>query len=105
MTNPNEYNFVGYKLLFYRGRYEHGLGTALYAMCSNGTPYGNISVNLDETLPSGQIFMDMNNAGNLCEQMEKDGLLKRTGYERRSGYCLYPAAKITEKLEKILTEL
>ena len=49
--------------------------------------------------------MDMNNSGDLCEQMEKDGLLERTGLEKQSGYCIYPVARITEKLEKILSEL
>lgn len=110
MTNPNEYIFSDhfrlYKLLFYRGKYQYGLGTALYAFLSNGQPYGSISVNLkDVKLPTNQIFMDMNNAGDLCDQMEKDGLLERTGLEKQSGYCTYPVARITEKLEKILNEL
>ena len=110
MTNPNEYNFADgftdYKLLFYRGKYQYGLGTALYAFLSNGEPYGSISVNLEGVkLPADQIFMDMNNSGDLCEQMEKDGLLERTGLEKQSGYCIYPVARITEKLEKILSEL
>lgn len=106
MTNPKEYNFSDYKLLFYRGKYQCGLGTALYAFLSNGQPYGSISVNfVDVKLPKDQIFMDMNNLGNLCDQMEKDGLLERTGLEKQSGYCIYPAARITEKLEKILNEL
>ena len=92
MTNPNEYIFSDhcrlYKLLFYRGKYQCGLGTALYAFLSNGQPYGSISVNLEGVkLPKDQIFMDMNNA------------------EKQSGYCMYPAARITEKLEKILNEL
>lgn len=100
MTNPNEYIF---SLLFYRGKYKYGLGTALYAFLSNGQPYRSISVNLEGVkLPKNQIFMDMNNVGNLCDQMEKDGLLERTGLEKQSGYCIYPAARITEKLEKIL---
>ena len=106
MTNPNEYNFSDYKLLFYRGKYQCGLGTALYAFLSNGQPYGSISVNLEGVkLPKDQIFMDVNNAGNLCDQMEKDGLLERTGLAKQSGYCIYPAARITEKLERILAEL
>ena len=106
MTDPNEYTFSDYKLLFCRGKYHYGLGTALYAFLSNGQPYGSISVNFkDVKLPKDQIFMDMNNAGNLCKQMEKDGLLERTGLEKQSGYCIYPAARITEKLEKILNEL
>lgn len=106
MTNPNEYNFLDYKLLFYRGKYQCGLGTALYAFLSNGQPYGSISINFgDVKLPKDQIFMDMNNLDDLCDQMEKDGLLERTGLEKQSGYCIYPAARITEKLEKILNEL
>lgn len=106
MTNPKEYNFSDYKLLFYRGKYQCGLGTALYAFLSNGQPYESISVNFgDVKLPKDHIFMDMNNAGNLCGQMEKDGLLERTGLEKQSGYCMYPAARITEKLERILAEL
>lgn len=106
MTNPNEYNFLDYKLLFYRGKYQCGLGTVLYAFLSNGQPYGSISINFEDVkLPKDQIFMDMNNLDDLCDQMEKDGLLERTGLEKQSGYCIYPAARITEKLEKILNEL
>ena len=106
MTNPNEYYFEGCKLLFYTGKYRCGLGTALYAFLSNGQPYGSISVNLEDVkLPDNQIFMDMNNTGNLCKQMEKDGLLERTGLEKQSGYCIYPVVRITEKLEKILNEI
>lgn len=109
MTNPNEYIFSDhfrlYNLLFYRGKYQCGLGTALYAFLSDGQPYGSISVNLGVKLPKNQIFMDVNNACNLCNQMEKDGLLERTGLAKQSGYCIYPAARITEKLEKILNEL
>ena len=106
MTNPYEYNFNDEKLLFYRSKYQYGLGTALFAVCSNGEPYESISVNLEGVkLPANQIFLDMNNAGDLCEQMEKDGLLERTGLEKQSGYCIYPVVRITEKLEKILSEL
>ena len=103
MTNPKEYNFSDYKLLFYRGKYQCGLGTALYAFLSDGQPYGSISINFgDVKLPKDQIFIDMNNLYDLCDQMEKDGLLERTGLAKQSGYCIYPAARITEKLEKIL---
>ena len=105
MTNPNEYKFEDYSLLFHRGKYRYGLNTALYAYCSNGEPYGSISVNFDDVkLPSNQIFLDTNNTKDLCVQLIEDGLLELTGLEKPSGYCVYPVAKITKKFEKIITD-
>lgn len=104
--DPKEYHFNNYNLRFYRGKYQLGGGTALVAYCTNGEPYGNISVNFNQVkIPSDHVFLDMNNCKTLCQKMIEDGLLELTGLEYPSGYCIYPAARMTNKLKEILEEL
>lgn len=103
--DPKEYNYDDCKLKFYRGKYEFGGGTALMAICDTGEPYATISVNFDEVkIPKDHIFLDMNNCKHLCQQMIDDGLLELTGLQRPSGFCIYPAARMTDKLKEILED-
>lgn len=107
MMNPDpmEYKYNDYKLKFYRGKYEFGGGTALMAICDTGEPYATISVNFEEVkIPKDHIFLDMNNCKHLCQQMIDDGLLELTGLQRPSGFCIYPAARMTDKLKEILED-
>lgn len=103
MTNPNEYRFGNLGLIFYRGKYKYGLGTALYFM--TGTmPAMKLSLNLDDIrLPDNQIFLNPEYYM-LSNQMIEDGLLELTGFKKRIGITEYPAARITEKLEKIVID-
>ena len=102
--DPRVYKYNNYELRFYKGKYEFGGNTALVAICDEG-PFATVSVNFDEVkLPKDHVFLDMNNCGNLCQQMIADGLLVLTGLEYPSGYCIYPAARMTDKLKSILED-
>ena len=94
-----------YDLKFYKSKYVNSENTAIIAMMDDGEMYGYVSVNLiHRNLSEDEIFMDMNNSSQLCNAMIKDGLLKPTGETMSSGYCVYPVAKITNKLKKILND-
>lgn len=92
-----------YNLNFYKTKYVDPENTAIIAMMEDGEMYGYVSRNLIYgNLSEDEIFMDMNNSSQLCKAMIKDGLLKPTGESVSSGYCVYPVARITDKLKKIL---
>lgn len=94
-----------YNLKFYKTKYMNPENTAIIALTNNGETYGFVSVNLiHRNISEDEIFMDMNNSSQLCNAMIKDGLLKPTGETVSSGYCVYPVAKITDKLKKVLND-
>ena len=49
-------------------------------------------------LAVNQIIADTNNSPKLIAEMEKNGLIKRTGQTVASGWCTYPIYEIQDKL-------
>lgn len=62
-------------------------------------PFANLTVNLDEKLPEGFAFIDINNLPGAEDFVEKNELGHFTGKWGRSGFCVYPLYELD--LEKI----
>lgn len=53
-------------------------------------PYGNITVNLDGTVPNYCAYVDTNNMPNIEAFLVENGIAEFTGLTKKSGYCEYP---------------
>lgn len=53
-------------------------------------PYGNVTVNLDGTVPNYCAYVDTNNMPDIEAFLVENGIAESTGLLKGSGYCVYP---------------
>ncbi len=82
--------------------YVYG-GSCSIALISDGEPYANMTVNLENAhIPETWAFLDTNNLPGIDKFVEDYDLGKFTGLVKRSGYCEYPLYELNmNKLEKL----
>ena len=80
----NEYEVTIHKSCYYDGN------LAIFLTCSNGEPYGNLTVNLSERLLPDTAYVDTNNMPDAEMFIKEYSLGEFTGTIRRSGFCDYP---------------
>lgn len=72
------------------GCYEYNKNFALFLIEEDGTPYANLTTNLDYNASKYCAFLDTNNLRNAEEFVINNQLGEFTGLRMRSGYCVYP---------------
>ena len=72
---------------------------AIQLICTNGEPFGNLTVNLGEMLPPNMAYVDVNNMPDAERFIKEYNLGEPIGTTRRSGYCTYPLYKFKEDLQ------
>ena len=56
-------------------------------------PFAMLTVNLDEKLPEGYAYVDVNNLDGVGDWIIENGLGEYAGKDRVSGFCIYPLFK------------
>ncbi len=79
-------------------KYQADGSVALDAWNEEEGPIARLTVCLDsKDLGENESFIDTNNCPWAIEFLEKNGLGKLTGRQKRSGFCIYPAMKLDVK--------
>jgi len=79
---------------------------AVYLVSESEGPFATLTVCLDDkNLEDLTNYIDTNNCPWAMDFIEKNGLGKRTGKEKVSGYCIYPQVKFSyDALKKAVEE-
>ena len=90
-----------YDLHFVRSEYANNGSLYVGAICSDGEPFCDVTVNLDESQyirnPKAA-YLDTNNSANVISEMIEEGYVvidETDGAE--SGFCYYPLGVFTDK--------
>ena len=71
---------------------------AIVMICEDGQTFGNLTVNIQETLEDDCAFIDENNLGeDILSWVEENNVGKFTGRVGISGFCMYPEVKFNLK--------
>ena len=95
------YNYDGEDVTLNITQYTDG-NTAVLINCTNGEPFGRLSVNTGVDLPENWIAVDTNNLPDAVDFIEDNNLGKHTGYSIPSGFCVYPVYELN--IEKFNAE-
>lgn len=103
-----ETSYSAYKNCMLRlGRYmsDGSLAVEIYNMPDGEIARVTVCLR-DTTLGENESYVDTNNCPWATSFLESNGLAKRTGKTRRSGYCIYPAMEFDrEKIAKFEGEM
>lgn len=84
------YKLDEYEVNLYRTHYVDNDAFALIAVCTDGEVYGTLTVNLNNSMPTGHAFVDTNSCANYEQFIVDNNLGKPTGKIQKSGFCTYP---------------
>ena len=98
-----ETRFGTYEVNLQLGKYQADGSLAIEAWSPAEGPIARLTVCLDDrSLGEDEAYVDTNNCPWATEFIEKNGFGKPTGFQRQSGYCIYPAYKFNrEKMEAV----
>ena len=76
--------------------YAFTRNTVLKAVCRDGEPFGNLTVNLDKLESPDLAYLNVNLYGIDTEKFIKENGLgeKKHGRDRQSGYVIYPLYRL-----------
>ena len=80
----DEYDVNVIETKYYDGNY------AVLLECTDGEPFGNLTVNLGRPLPDKYAFLDVNNIPDAERFVVENGLGVFTGMMEQSGFVAYP---------------
>ena len=85
-----------------KGRYAYG-DNLFMQLWVEGEPYATLTVNLPETLPYNEAYVDVNNFPEAEDFIKRNKIGTFTGRFGASGFCKYPLYKFD--LDKIGGEI
>jgi hypothetical protein len=89
------YTFNGHRVYLEKDSYRSNGTLAVLMYNEDGEPFGNVTVNLNHPLQSGDLaFLDENNMPGIGRWIERNGLGSFTGVRACSGFCTYPLYRI-----------
>lgn len=83
---------IEYSVLLAIHYYQNG-NLAIALEEEHGEPYGVLTINLGDKLPSDYAYLDTNMHPNAEEIVKEYGLAENTGKYEQSGFCTYPLYK------------
>lgn len=95
------YRIAGEKVELFVTRYQHSNTLAVIGVCSDGIPWGKLTVNLPE-LGYDEVAVDINNRWDYESVLMKTGAFKRTFKRYRSGFLDYPVLYTTKSFDENL---
>lgn len=85
------YTFNGHKVYLEKDSYRNNGTLAVLMYNEDGEPYGDVTVNLNHPLQSGDLaFLDENNLPGIGRWLTRKKLGISMGVEASSGFCKYP---------------